>query len=170
MAVLTASCVVSNYALIWLPNVKLMDLIVFVSGLKFGKLVGVLVGALTWVIYGLFNPYGFFLPIWLACIIGETFYGLVGGVLRSVFREKFKLFFVPTVIAVLVTIIYDLWTNFVFAIMFATDQQAFALMIASGIPFMFIHTFANTVLFTLGTYPLSFAFDKVGTIFQGVET
>ena len=40
-AVMTAACLATNYALVGVPNVKLMDLLVFASGFLFGTKVGV---------------------------------------------------------------------------------------------------------------------------------
>ncbi len=81
IAVLTAVCVATNYLLIGFVNVKFMDLIVFVSGLAFGAVVGSSVGALTWLVYGTINPYGFSLPILVATCLGETIFGLAGALL-----------------------------------------------------------------------------------------
>jgi uncharacterized membrane protein len=64
-------------------NVKFMDLIVFVSGVVFGPLMGASVGVLTWLVYGTLNPYGFSLPILLATCTGESIYGIIGGMLGS---------------------------------------------------------------------------------------
>ncbi len=56
IAVLVALSVSSNYAMVWIPNVKLMDLLVFIGGFISGTLDGALVGALSWVVYGFLNP------------------------------------------------------------------------------------------------------------------
>jgi len=81
VAVLTAACVASNYALIGVVNVKFMDLIVFVAGFSLGPIVGASVGVLTWLVYGSLNPYGFSLPILVITSTGESLYGIVGGLL-----------------------------------------------------------------------------------------
>lgn len=65
-----------QYALIWLPNVKVMDLIVFVSGLRFGAYVGGIVGVLVWAIYCSINPYGFAMPIRPGCMASESLFGI----------------------------------------------------------------------------------------------
>lgn len=47
VSVFTALALTTDYAMLPLPNVKLMDTIVFVSGMVFGLPVGISVGALT---------------------------------------------------------------------------------------------------------------------------
>jgi len=81
IAVMTAACIVSNYLLIGVFNVKLMDLIVFSSGFLFGPSVGASVGILTWLVYGTLNPYGFSLPVLVATSLMESVYGIVGGII-----------------------------------------------------------------------------------------
>jgi hypothetical protein len=56
ISMFTALAVATDYAMLPLANVKLMDSIVFVSALAFGLEVGVSVGALTWLVYGEINP------------------------------------------------------------------------------------------------------------------
>ena len=56
ITVLTALCVGGNYALIGLPNIKVMDLVVFVSGFVFGTFIGATTGILAWTLYGVINP------------------------------------------------------------------------------------------------------------------
>src|SRR5712691_7455618 len=54
----TALAIATDYAMLPLANIKLMDSIVFVSALAFGLGVGVSVGTLTWLVYGSVNPLG----------------------------------------------------------------------------------------------------------------
>ena len=77
-AMMTAACLAASYALVGVPNVTLMDFLVFASGLLFGPRVGVSVAVLTWAIYGTLNPYGFCLPVFIATSASEPIYGLGG--------------------------------------------------------------------------------------------
>jgi len=79
IAILVALSVSSNYALVWIPNVKFMDLLVFVAGLIAGPLDGAIVGALSWIVYGFLNPYGWVPTILIATALAETIYGILGG-------------------------------------------------------------------------------------------
>ena len=157
-AVMTATCLATNYALVGLPNVKLMDFIVFASGLLFGPAVGVSVGALTWLIYGTINPYGFCLPILVATTLSETIYGLAGGVLRRLSGDSwlrdglawsaYKL----GVLGFSLTALYDLATNVAFAITFGIPIP---LALAYGAWFSLTHELSNAAIFAACTPALA---------------
>jgi hypothetical protein len=157
---MTAACVATNYLLIGFTNVKFMDLIVFISGLAFGVTVGSSVGALTWLVYGTLNPYGFSLPILLATITCETIYGLAGGILgrlgllsyddlgRSrILTEGVKV----ATIGFLLTFAYDLLTNLASA--YSLGLPIVPVLVA-GIPFALLHEASNAAFFFLGVAPV----------------
>jgi len=164
VATFTALILATNYALIGIPNVKLMDLLVFIAGFRFGCLVGASVGALSWCIYGTLNPYGFSLPILISTSLGETIYGLVGGLLRMpvhnpinkaewlTFSIKFGVF------GFLLTFLYDLETNLVFAYTFGVPVPV---ALAMGVPFAVTHEVSNALLFALAGPPIVFALKKL---------
>jgi len=156
IGIMTALCIVTNYMLIGVPNVKFMDLFVFVSGYTMGMLSGALVGVLTWLVYGTFNPYGFNLPTLAATCTGESIYGIMGGILsgrldlktdRLRFHEEFwKDNLILGVIGFLLTFIYDLFTNIVTALVFEIPLIA---CLVAGIPFALIHEVSNFIIFFL---------------------
>ncbi len=82
VAVFTALSLGTNYAMISLPNIKLMDTFVFVAAFLFGLRVGVGVGVLTWLVYGFVNPYGLAGPMLFFLMIGESFYAVAGALFR----------------------------------------------------------------------------------------
>ena len=160
IAVMTAACVATNYLLISVPNIKFMDLIVFVSGLTFGATVGSAVGVLTWLVYGTLNPYGFSLPILFATTISETIYGLAGGILgklgllhvsdlgkTQMLTEGLKF----AALGFLLTFIYDLITNVASA--YSLGLPLIPILVA-GIPFALLHEASNAAFFFLGVSPL----------------
>jgi len=168
IAVLVSACLASNYALIWLPNVKVMDLIVFVSGLRFGAFIGGIVGILVWAIYGSINPYGFVLPIWLGCMAAESLFGVTGGLVRAYSpvnpSNRRRLSLEMAVIGVLLTFAYDLATNLLSALTiswFETRIETILAVIISGIPFAAVHEASNGILFFLGVDPLSSSIEKI---------
>jgi len=168
IAVLVSACLASNYALIWLPNVKVMDLIVFVSGLRFGAFIGGIVGILVWAIYGSINPYGFVLPIWLGCMAAESLFGMAGGLVRAYSpvspSNRTRLSLEMAVIGVLLTFAYDLATNLLSALTiswFETHIETILAVIISGIPFAVVHEVSNGILFFLGVDPLSSSIEKI---------
>jgi hypothetical protein len=167
VAVLTAVCVSTNYLLIGVTNVKLMDLIVFTSGFIFGTYVGASVGLLTWLVYGTLNPYGFSLPILAATCAGESLYGVAGGLLGtkivqgSYGKDMSSILFINTrfaIIGFLLTFIYDLFTNIVSGVV-----AGIPIMVAliSGIPFAIAHEVSNTAFFFVGASPLIRAMDRL---------
>jgi len=177
IAVLVSACLASNYALIWLPNVKVMDLIVFVSGLRFGAFIGGIVGILVWAIYGSINPYGFVLPIWLGCMAAESLFGVTGGLMRAYSlvnsSNRRRLSLEMAVIGVLLTFVYDLATNLLSALTiswFETRIETILAVIISGIPFAVAHEVSNGILFSLGVGPLSSSIEKIaGSGVRGTE-
>ncbi|RJS91232.1 hypothetical protein CW705_04175 [Candidatus Bathyarchaeota archaeon] len=158
IVIMTSLCISTNYLMIGIPNVKFMDLFVFLSGYTMGSLSGALVGVLTWLVYGTINPYGFNLPTLIATCIGESLYGVFGGFSERLglkaSSESFnandgrfwreKLLF--GIIGFLLTFIYDLFTNVVTAMVFGIPLLA---CIAAGIPFTLVHEVSNFLLFFL---------------------
>lgn len=163
IAVLTATCIVTNYALVGVPNVAVMDMIVFVAGYGFGFTVGAVIGAFTWIIYGFINPYGTVLPIWIATIVSEAVYSAFGSFARRInlagnnpSRGKFlstNLRF--ALIGFLSTLAYDLATNAVFGLTFygGTITSIF-IAIAAGVYFSTVHEISNALIFFAGAVPL----------------
>lgn len=163
IAIMTALCIGGSYALIGLPNINLIDFIVFTIGLNFGVPIGVLTGILAWTVYGTMNPLGFNFPIWLSTITGEAIFGFVGGVLRkNIFKTRENRFQVLrfsleiSLWGLLLTILYDLLTNIVYANVFGIPLAA---AIVSGwlIPpwFGILHELSNMILFLTCVYPLT---------------
>jgi len=160
VAIMTALCVGSNYALIGVPNVKFMDLFVFVSGYLAGSLSGMTVGFLTWLVYGTLNPYGFDLPTLLATSIGETIYGIAGGLMA---RSGLRLSSDPSaaltersywgtslrlgMLGFLLTFAYDLFTNVVTGTVFGIPL---VLWIVQGVPYTVAHEVSNFFFFLAG--------------------
>jgi len=155
IAILTAACVASNYALVGVLNVKVMDVIVFITGLVFGSMSGMMVGFLSWIVYGIVNPYGFSFPILIATAGMETVYGFVGGLMG---RRRGKLVEVNpiftgikyAIIGFILTFVYDIVTNLVMAVTFGID---WSVALIGGIPFALVHEISNAALFFIGVIP-----------------
>jgi hypothetical protein len=169
IAVMTALCVTSNYAMIGLPNIKFMDLFVFISGYCFGILPGTLVGVFTWLVYGTINPLGFSLPILAATSIGEALYGLVGGLSRDMGlrvpgfsmvgkKEHWICNFKIALIGFILTFLYDLFTNIMSGV---TVGLSILVALISGIPFAILHEGSNLAFFFWGGAPLIMAVQRI---------
>ena len=160
---LTALAVGTNYTLISLPNVKLMDFICFIGGFLFGSLAGALIGILSWLVYGVLNPYGFVLQVWIATIVSEAIYGVAGGFLRKAninFSGKSlgQIVFLGN-IGFLLTLIYDVITNIVYAHVIG---QNLLVAMAIGAPYTLLHEVSNAFLFGFCFTPLVSSFRVVG--------
>lgn len=169
IAILTAASIGSNYALIGLPNISLMDLIVFVTGFRFGVFAGAATGILTWMIYGTLNPFGFSFPMWVATMMGEAVFGIVGGFLGKNASGEFwggsyhsNYNFEIALWGFILTFTYDLFTNVVYAATFGVPIF-FALATGWLVPpwFGILHEGSNTILFLLATNPLIRAINSI---------
>jgi len=176
IAVMTALCVSSNYAMIGFPNIKFMDLFVFVSGYCFGILPGILVGVFTWLVYGTLNPYGFVLSIWVATSLGEGLYGLVGGLSKKFGLEVPDLSRIGkkehwicsikiALLGFLLTSLYDLFTNIVSAL---TAGLPIPIVLIAGIPFAILHEGSNIAFFFWGGTALIMVIRRI-PMTRGVE-
>ena len=164
IACLVALSIGTNYALAGVWNVKLMDFIVFVGGFCFGPVVGVLVGVISWAVYGTLNPQGFMLPIWLATMFSETIYGITGGLLRkglgnNLKGERWKASIFFAWIGALLTLVYDVVTNVVFGL--TVGWNVIFAVVVGFIPFGLVHEASNLFFFGFGSVPVISAINKV---------
>jgi LytS/YehU family sensor histidine kinase len=168
IAILVALSVGTNYAMISLYNVKLMDFIVFVGGFCFGPLVGTLIGIVSWMVYGTLNPLGFSLPIWLSTMFSEPIYGIVGALVRkSLNRNDFAEYkkdrvnacFFFGVLGMSLTVVYDVITNIVFG--YVSGWNILFALIVGFVPLGFVHMISNAFFFGLGCMPTINAILKV---------
>lgn len=165
IGLLTALAVITNYSLIWIPNIKIMDLIVFISGYLYGILAGIIVGILGWMVYGSLNPYGFIPQIWIATMFCETLYGIIGGFIKirsNIFIEdsnKFGKSILLGFIGFLTTLIYDIFTNIAYAYSF---NLPFLYVMIFGLPFTITHEISNFILFMISLFPLIKVIKKLG--------
>lgn len=156
VAVFAALALATNYALIGIPNVKVMDALVFLAAFLFGLKVGAAVGASTWVVYGFINPQGSADLILLSFLItGECIYALAGAGLRKTtitqdlldFPKRLSLVF--GTVGLLATLAYDILTNFASWLFLTTSPyDALVIGLITGAPFAIVHEISNLVLFS----------------------
>lgn len=165
VATLVALCIATNYALVGIHQVKVMDFIVFVGGFCLGSLAGASIGVLSWLVYGTINPYGFVPQVWLATMFSEVIYGLIGGFLgkkvaQTNFNDKrlrISVFF--GTIGLISTFFYDLATNVVWAWVYGIP---IIVAIFLGAPSTILHEFSNAVIFGVSTVPVITVLKKLG--------
>jgi uncharacterized membrane protein len=164
IATLVALSIGTNYVLIGVSNIKLMDFIVFIGGFCFGPLSGASIGLLSWLIYGAINPYGFVPQVWLATTLAECIYGIAGGFLgksldsTSFDGQRLKLSIFFATVGFLPTVIYDLITNVAYAYSFNVPIVAAVFV---GAPFTVLHEVANAAIFGVCSVPMITALKKL---------
>jgi hypothetical protein len=139
------------------PNVKLMDSLVFIAAFLFGLKVGVATGTSIWLVYGFVNPNGQDSLLLLSfLIVGESFYSVAGALLRRTsaaaqflrngnYRHATIVF---GGLGLLTTFAYDALTNFGDKLQFTNSlYQAFLIGMITGAPFALLHELSNIVFF-----------------------
>ena len=164
---------ISSYALTAVPNVKLMDLLVFVAGYSLGFRRGIVVATGAWLIYGTFNPWGVASPFLLVTLMSsEVVFVAAGCAFRLMFRDA-SLSLRPNIstlillgMAVTCTLAYDVVTNIHTGIIWAqmigsTDYIRWiniAIFNHGAVMFSAIHVASNAVIFVvLGPSLMRFA-------------
>ena len=160
-SVFTALSVILGYMLIFLPNIELITLMIFLSGFIIGKKEGILVGAFSSFIFCFFNPMGSSSFLLLTVqLIYYSFVGLIGGLTkdllqnRKFFNPREDLYVYPVliifgIIAVLMTSIYSLFAEIAGYFSFAGSAVPFISYIMLGIPFTIIHIIGNLLGFVI---------------------
>lgn len=155
----SALSLATNYAMIDLWNIKLMDAFIFLAAFLFGLEVGLGSAILTWGVYGFVNPYGQDdLILLLFLMVGESFYAIAGALLSrtSIIRDlvqnnhRYKrASFIFGIIGFQATFAYDLLTNFgSWLFKTASLYQALITGVIVGAPFSILHEASNLVFFS----------------------
>lgn len=152
VSLFTALAITTDYAMLPLANVKLMDTIVFVSGLVFGLDVGVSVGALTWLVYGTVNPLGAASGVLLVIlIVSETVYALLGCAARRVFGFDETNIPVRSLLwgslGAVGAFLYDLNTIITPTMLAGVPFRVALASLLPAIPFMLAHEISDFVFF-----------------------
>ena len=157
IACLAALCIGTNYALLPLPNVKLMDAVVFTTGLFFGVAQGTGVAAIAWLVYGTLNPLGISVPVLLTVVTSEAIYALTGGLLRRTAtggptgKTSVERSIVFGAAGLFSTLAYDLITNAVSGLLSYNSVWMGLLTMNFPIPLGIMHEASNLVLFAVLT-------------------
>lgn len=151
IAVFTALAVATDYAMLPLTNIKLMDSIVFVSSLAYGLEVGTAVGAFTWLVYGTVNPLGADGGVLLVIlIISETVYAVLGSLARRVLEPgasvpKRSLFWGS--LGLIGAFLYDLNTIITPTLISGAPLSIAIASLVPAIPFMVAHEVSDFFFF-----------------------
>ncbi len=150
VAIFAALAIGGGYSLFYIPNVELMSVFIFISGLIYGKYIGSFVGLISSLIFYGYNPYGFDPIVNTTCILGMALFGLVGGFFnsnnfhdRKIEYSRKNMIKLAT-IGFFLTLIFDIITNIAFAFSFKFDL---GVVFLTGIPFMIVHLVCNTIVY-----------------------
>jgi hypothetical protein len=144
-SLLVALALSTNYLLISVPNVKLMDSIVFVSSYQMGLAWGVLAALLIWLVYGTINPLGANLLTLLVVASGELLYVFAARIARSFTVAN------PLLLGLLggvSTFVYDLYTNALTGTLFLGSLWLGIMTMNFPLPMGIIHEVSNIVFFS----------------------
>jgi hypothetical protein len=151
VSLLSALAIATDYAMLPLANIKLMDTVVFVSGLVFGMGVGASVGGLTWLVYGSVNPLGSDSGLLLIILImSEMVYAFLGSIARRSFSEGMG---APTksvywgCLGLIGAFFYDLVTIMVPTMLAGASIRVAAASLVLAVPFMLAHEVSDFVFF-----------------------
>jgi hypothetical protein len=182
IAVFTAISLGTNYVMIDIPNVKLMDAFVFIGAFLFGLEVGLGSAVSIWAIYGFANPYGVDDLVTLSFLMtGECLYALSGWALshtsvakdlltpgRSYYLLRMSTLF--GLVGLQATFAYDVLTNFgTYFLRTSSAYNALIIGMITGAPFALFHEGSN-LLFFATVVPLAIASSKRSGVLPGRES
>lgn len=147
-----SSLIVATDWLISIPNVKLVDPLVFASSYTFGLKIGISIAILSQLIWGIVNPLGFGGPIIIFTIGGEIIYAILGKFAARIWKvnnnviSSQNLYFGSLV--AIGAFLFDLETNFATALIihWPPNVALIATTLAFGISFAITHELADFVL------------------------
>jgi hypothetical protein len=155
LSLLSALVLSSNYVLIAIPNVKLMDAIVFSSSLVMGMKFGATLATTIWIVYGTLNPWGFSLPTLIVVILSEMVYVLFSKIALSFKNEwgrinSYDSLFISA-LGFFSTLIYDIVTNGFVGYLFYGSVIIGLLTMNFPLPMGLMHEISNALFFPLAT-------------------
>ncbi len=154
-----ALSVVLGYMLVYLPNIELFTLMIFLSGFILGKRDGAIVGLMSSFIFVFFNPYGVSpLPLFAYQLSHYALVGFVGGLTSSYMNKKeffkpeedlyvIKVILIFAIIGAVLTFIYDILSTLIGAITIFGTLETFWITYIIGLPFTTVHLIGNTLGF-----------------------
>ena len=159
LGIFTALAVVLGYALVFIPNIELFTLMIFLSGFILGKRDGVIVGLMSSFIFVFFNPYGVSpLPLFAYQLVHYALVGFLGGIMcnflgkKKFFKPEEDLYVLPVLIifaitGALITFTFDVISTLIGALVIYGTLESFWPIYVIGLPFTTIHLIGNTLGF-----------------------
>tara|TARA_Y100000741_G_scaffold176009_1_gene133568 strand:+ start:127 stop:648 length:522 start_codon:yes stop_codon:yes gene_type:complete len=154
-AIFCALAIGMGFSLILVPNIELITVIVFISGLMLGCKWGALVGGTAIFIYSGLNPMGSglsFPPLFFMQILGMGITGFTGGLFSRFFLEKeTKVFSLITLgfLGFTCTFIYDFLTLISYPLSAGLGVSGMIAALVKGIGFTLLHEISNAIVFVV---------------------
>ena len=148
-AIFSAVAIGMGFSLMLIPNIELITVVVFLSGLYLGIWWGGLVGMTTMAIYSGMNPMGSglsFPPLFAMQIIGMSLTGIIGGLVRPFFFVKqFNIFLISSLAipGFTVTLIYDMLTLIAYPLAAGLGFSVRLAALITGLGFTLLHEISN---------------------------
>jgi len=156
---MVAAALASAYAKPF-PNVELITLVLFLSGVLLGARWGALVGAVCELTFSVLNPYGPAPPlVTISQVLGQLAPGPAGALVAAAgipARPAPVRMLVLGTVGALVTTYFDLITNIASGIVIGQIRVA----LIGGLPFALLHVGSNIALFALLGTPLVAVFAR----------
>ena len=154
-AIFSAVAIGMGFSLMLIPNIELITVVVFLSGLYLGIRWGGLVGMTSMAIYSGMNPMGSglsFPPLFAMQIIGMSLTGIIGGLVRPFFFVKqFNVFLISSlaILGFTVTLIYDMLTLIAYPIAAGLGFSGMLAALIKGLGFTLLHEISNAIVFVV---------------------
>ncbi|MFQ6605001.1 MAG: hypothetical protein ACE5D8_05530 [Fidelibacterota bacterium] len=154
-ALFSAVAIGGGFGLVFIPNIEVISVIVFLSGVTLGVRWGFIVGVVSETVFSVMNPLGsglLFPPLLVAQITGFAIIGITGGLTRRLFWHTG---FSPSrrlqagVFGVLLTFVYDTLTTLSYPVSVGMDWQSTTGVYLTGMALVFIHILSNFFVFSL---------------------
>jgi uncharacterized membrane protein len=154
-----ALAVVMGYALVFLPNIELFTLMIFLSGFILGKRDGAIVGLMSSFIFVSFNPYGVSpLPLLAYQLAHYSLVGFIGGITSKYLSKKeyfnpesdwyvFRIILIFAIVGAVITFVYDILSTLIGAMSIFGTLDTFWAIYLFGLPFTTVHLIGNTLGF-----------------------
>ncbi|MHA2392427.1 MAG: hypothetical protein ACXAEX_10835 [Promethearchaeota archaeon] len=156
----TALAVVLGYLLAYIPNIELFTLMIFLSGFILGIRDGMIIGALSSLVFVFFNPIGASPPpLLLYQLFHYTLTGLSGALTsrflktRNFYSPKEDLYSITImiilgIIGVIITTSFQVLSTLVDVFVYFGSIREFLPYFLTGIPFTIVHIIGNMLGFT----------------------
>ena len=137
-----------NFPFLAIPNVEVISVTLFLSGLFLGFKHGTMSAIIAGIIFVFFNPNGPqpVIIVGIAQVMGFVTFPIAGGLLRNVMLTKRTVqtnVILMSVLGLILTLWYDILTNLAFAVTIGP----FWIVLWGGLSFAVAHIISNSIIF-----------------------